>query len=136
MNHKNIVKYIQTDISEAELQVDILLEYFPLGSLRSLIQKYGKFNEILVKIATRQILEALTFIHSKGIIHKNLKCSNILLDYDVIIKLTDFGFFDTFTKDSNEDIIFKGLPNWTGPEVRLNRFSRKDNLFLLLIFGL
>jgi len=117
LDHKNVVKYLQTDISEKDLQVDILLEYCPIGSLRSLIEKYGKFNEILTKIATRQILEALKFIHSKGVVHKNLKCSNILLDFDINIKLTDFGFFDELIKDNNGEIIFKGSPNWTSPEV-------------------
>ena len=56
LNHNNIIKYLQADISESENQVDILMEYFPAGSLKNLIEKYGGLNDILIKAMIRQVL--------------------------------------------------------------------------------
>lgn len=73
LDHPHIVKYIYTDADPAKKRVDILLEYVPGGSLSSLIKKFGAFNEKLVKIYLLQMLDALSYIHSKGIVHRDLK---------------------------------------------------------------
>ena len=115
--------------------MDILLEYISTGSIRNLIDKYGVFNEILLKIITRQILEGLNHIHSKGITHKNLKSSNLLLNPDLNIKITDFGFINMLNKDSEGNPTFNGPQNWISPEVEIKRFFKVENLHLLLIYG-
>jgi len=120
LSNKNIIKYVQIEISESSSQVDVALEYIPPGSIRDLLEKYGKFNEIMIKIAVRQIVDALNYIHSKGICHKNLKCSNLLVDYDLNIKLTDFGFLNNLPRDTKGMIMFKNSPCWTSPEVEIN----------------
>jgi len=73
----------------------------------------------MIKIAVRQILGALCYIHEKGICHKNLKCSNLLVDYDLNIKLTDFGFLNYLSRDIKGMIVYKGNPCWTCPEVNI-----------------
>lgn len=50
LDHPNVVKYMQTDVCSDKSGVDIVLEYMPGGSLRSLLDKFGKFEERLVKI--------------------------------------------------------------------------------------
>ena len=117
--HKNIIKYIQAEFAESDNKVDILLEYISTGSIRNLIDKYGVLKEFLLKIFSRQILEGLNYIHSKGISHKNLKCSNLLVDYDLNIKLTDFGFLNYLSRDIKGMILYKGNPCWTCPEVNI-----------------
>lgn len=73
LDHPHIVKYIYTDADPVNMRVDILLEYVPGGSLSSLIKKFGAFNEKITKIYLRQMLDALSYIHSKGIVHRDLK---------------------------------------------------------------
>jgi len=68
-----------------------VLEYISGGSLRQLLNRIGKLDENVVRVYTRQILEGLDYLHENGIIHRDIKCANLLLDPSGIIKLTDFG---------------------------------------------
>ena len=91
LNHPNIVKYYGSEISEDDQGVDIILEFVPGGSIRQLLDKFMHFEERLVKIYTRQMLEGLQYLHDKNIIHRDLKCANVLVDNTGTIKLSDFG---------------------------------------------
>jgi serine/threonine protein kinase len=53
LQHPNVVSYLQTDIAADRNGVEIVLEYMPGGSLRSLLDKYGKFDENLIKVYLR-----------------------------------------------------------------------------------
>ena len=63
----------------------------PGGSLRSLLDKFGKFDENLIKVYLRQILSGLSHLHDNNVIHRDLKCANILVSSEGIVKLSDFG---------------------------------------------
>ena len=71
----------------------IILEYAPNGSLENYVKKYGPIQEehILRKIV-RQVLEAISYIHSKGFTHHDIKPDNILLAGADTVKICDFGF--------------------------------------------
>ena len=92
LKHPNIVKYLGAGIDEEKKSVDLFLEYVPGGSIKKIIDSFGTFGEKLLKVYTRQILTGLHYIHERGLIHKDLKCSNILVDDNGIVKLSDFGF--------------------------------------------
>ena len=127
LNHPNIVKYYQTDLSPDGSGVDIILELVPGGSIRQLLDKYHAFDERLVKIYTRQMLEGLCYLHKNGIIHRDLKCANVLVDNMGVIKLSDFGAskkiisnFDmhgSFLENEAISKTFIGSPYWMAPEV-------------------
>lgn len=122
LNHPNIIKYISADISEIDQRVDIILEYMPAGSLKSLVEKFGSLNEKIIQIYTKQILEGLKYVHMNGIIHRDLKCANILLDNDANIKISDFGSSTFIDRDLKYDLIsfcksIKGSIYWISPEV-------------------
>ena len=53
--------------------------------------KYGTFSDNLIRNYTNQILKGLVYIHSKQIVHRDLKSPNILVTEDAVIKLSDFG---------------------------------------------
>jgi serine/threonine protein kinase len=103
-------------------RVDILLEYVPGGSLSSLLKKFGPFNEKITKIYMAQMLDALAYIHSRGIAHRDIKCANVLINNDASIKISDFGASKKLTKN-NDDTGYemckslKGSPYWLAPEV-------------------
>ncbi|OMJ81076.1 hypothetical protein SteCoe_18535 [Stentor coeruleus] len=118
LRHINIIKYYQTDISMDSKCVNIILEYVTGGSLRDLLLKYGSFSENVIKNYIIQILKGLVYLHSKNIVHRDLKSANILVTEDAVIKLSDFG---CSRKMENGDISMsiKGSPYWMAPEVVL-----------------
>ena len=59
-------------------------------SIKDNLGDYKAFNQVLVKNHTYQILKGLKHLHDKNIVHRNLKCSNILI-HDTFVKLSDFG---------------------------------------------
>ena len=70
MNHPNIVKYL--GCTKDKENFSIVLEYIPGGSISTIIEKYGKLNESIIKKYTRQILEGLEYLHAHNIIHRGI----------------------------------------------------------------
>lgn len=91
LDHKNIIKYYQSDINFVDSSVEILMEYIPSGSLKKIISKYGRLETGVIRHYTLQILKSLVYLQSKGIIHRDLKPANILINNDGTVKLIDFG---------------------------------------------
>jgi serine/threonine protein kinase len=80
--HKNVVHYLHTEVSEAGIAVDIFMEYVQGGSIRSLLNRCKKLNEHDVREYTVHVMQGLVYLHSKGIVHRDLKCANLLLARD------------------------------------------------------
>jgi serine/threonine protein kinase len=95
LNHTNIIKLIDNDES------NIYIEYISGGSLKSLIEKYGNLSETLIEKYTRQTVAGLAYLHSKSIVHNNLKLSNILIDTNGVVKLNDFSEAKSFSVDEH-----------------------------------
>ena len=89
LEHPNIVQYLGCE--RRELSISIYLEYIPGGSIGSCLRKHGRFEEPVVRSLTRQTLEGLAYLHGQGILHRDLKADNILLDLDGTCKISDFG---------------------------------------------
>ena len=89
LKHNRIVRYY--GIRQDKESVSILMEYAKGGTLRKLISDKGALCEKDVSKYCQQILEGLVYIHEMKIIHRDLKCDNILLDDFYNCKLTDFG---------------------------------------------
>ena len=76
LKHENIVKYI--DAISTETHLHIILEYVDAGCLHSTINKFGAFPESLVAIYIKQVLTGLDYLHSQGVVHRDIKGANIL----------------------------------------------------------
>jgi len=68
------------------------MEYVPGGSLKAILEYFCSFKENLIKIYSQQILNALAILHSRNMIHGDLKLENIMVDDLGTLKLSDFGF--------------------------------------------
>ena len=71
--------------------VNIYMELMPGGSIASILQTFGAFDECVIRSFAKQLLEGLDFLHSNNVIHADLKGANILFDGKENIKLSDFG---------------------------------------------
>ncbi|KAK4788403.1 hypothetical protein SAY86_019722 [Trapa natans] len=110
LEHENIVRYIGTDKDESNLY--IFLERIAMGSLEKIYQKYP-LHDSQVSAYTRQILHGLKYLHNMDVIHRDIKCANILVDANGSAKLADFGLAKTI-KDVNS---CQGTAYWMAPEV-------------------
>lgn len=88
-NSKCVVKLFFTFQDENSLY--FLLEYASNGDFLSLMKKYGSLSEECTQYYSAQIIDAIGFLHKRGIIHRDIKPENILLDTSFKVKLTDFG---------------------------------------------
>ncbi|KAI7737730.1 hypothetical protein M8C21_029629 [Ambrosia artemisiifolia] len=116
--HENIVRYLGTDTGDGKLY--IFLELVTKGSLANLYHKYC-LRDSQVSAYTRQILSGLNYLHERNVVHRDIKCANILVDANGSVKLADFGLAKA-TK-LNDIKSCKGTPYWMAPEV----VSRKTN---------
>ncbi|KAK2792790.1 ATP binding [Onygenales sp. PD_12] len=89
LQHPNIVQYLGTSTDEQNL--NIFLEYVPGGSIAMMLKQYNTFQEPLIKNFVRQILAGLSYLHSRDIIHRDIKGANVLVDNKGGIKISDFG---------------------------------------------
>ncbi|CAE7733959.1 mkkA [Symbiodinium pilosum] len=115
LNHPNIVAFFGTEsIGET---MYIFLEYMPGGSLNRLLSQRGAFEEQEIANYSRQVLEALHYLHTRkpSILHRDVKTANILLDHDGVVKLADFGC--SKRASGNAVHTLRGSVQWMAPEV-------------------
>lgn len=117
LDHPNIVSYL--GFEETTSYLSIFLEYVPGGSVGSCLRKHGKLDEATIKSFLQQILVGLNYLHNRGILHRDLKADNLLVDFNGVVKISDFG-----TVRKSEDIYgniasmsIQGSIFWMAPEV-------------------
>ncbi|KAK2590739.1 mitogen-activated protein kinase kinase kinase [Conoideocrella luteorostrata] len=117
LDHDNIVQYLGCE--RKETSISIFLEYISGGSIGSCLRKHGKFEESVVSSLTRQTLSGLAYLHREGILHRDLKADNILLDLDGTCKISDFGISkktdNIYGNDKTNSM--QGSVFWMAPEV-------------------
>jgi serum/glucocorticoid-regulated kinase 2 len=113
--HPNVIKLI--DIFENSDYYYIVLEYMAGKDLFDYIQKRGfSLSEQRVKELTFQIGQAIKYLHSYGIVHRDLKLENILLDQNGYLKIIDFGLAKML-QDGEMAASFCGTPEYLAPEM-------------------
>ncbi|XP_032670221.1 serine/threonine-protein kinase S6KL isoform X2 [Odontomachus brunneus] len=94
----------------------ILTEYIPGGELFSLIEEYGCLPEDVVRIYVAEIALALDFLHNAGVVHRDIKPTNILLDGEGHAVIIDFGFAKWLQRTERTNT-FCGTPEYMAPEI-------------------
>ncbi|KAK4143684.1 uncharacterized protein C8A04DRAFT_28676 [Dichotomopilus funicola] len=138
LRHPNIVQYLGCGSSAEYL--NIFLEYVPGGSVQTMLNSYGALPEPLVRSFVRQILNGLSYLHNRDIIHRDIKGANILVDNKGTIKISDFGI----SKKLEATNILNGANNnknrpslqgsvfWMAPEVvKQTSYTRKADIWSL-----
>uniref|UniRef100_A0A4W6EML5 non-specific serine/threonine protein kinase n=1 Tax=Lates calcarifer TaxID=8187 RepID=A0A4W6EML5_LATCA len=115
-DHRYIVKLLDAFYHDNNLW--IMIEFCPGGAVDATMLELDRgLTEPQIKVVCRQMLEALDYLHSMKIIHRDLKAGNILLMLDGDIKLADFGVSAKNTKTLQRRDSFIGTPYWMAPEV-------------------
>ncbi|NXY71266.1 STK10 kinase, partial [Glareola pratincola] len=115
-DHRHIVKLLGAFYWDGKLW--IMIEFCPGGAVDATMLELDRgLTEPQIQVICRQMLEALHYLHSKKIIHRDLKAGNVLLTQDGDIKLADFGVSAKNMKTLQKRDSFIGTPYWMAPEV-------------------
>ena len=142
LNHPNIVKL--EEVKRSNNNYYIVMEYINGGGLSNCLKKYmdkhkKAFPEEIVQHLMRQIIEGLYYLHSRKIIHRDLKLDNIMINFDTEadkenlnmmrarVKIIDFGFAIQLTSEK-KDLTYSavGSPINMDPII-LNKFSKRKD---------
>ncbi|CAK7219040.1 hypothetical protein SCUCBS95973_003689 [Sporothrix curviconia] len=100
LNHPNIVQLHKME--ESEHHFGIVLEYASGGELFDYILNHRYLKDHAARRLFAQLISGVGYLHKKGIVHRDLKLENLLLDRNRNIIITDFGFANTF--DPTEEL--------------------------------
>ena len=114
LSHPNIVSIY--DRGEAEGTFYIAMEYVEGRTLKDLIVSRGQLPVDQAVAYARQILGALRFAHRKGIVHRDIKPHNVLVDGDGRLKVTDFGIARAGASQMTEAGSIIGTAQYLSPE--------------------
>ncbi len=94
LDHPNIVRL--HEMVETDKTIGIILDYASGGELFDFILKHRFLHDPLARRLFAQLVSGVGYLHKKGIIHRDLKLENLLLDRNENVIITDFGFANKF----------------------------------------
>lgn len=132
VNHKNIVRLY--DLFDTTDKLYLVLEYMPGGHLFEVLSNRGiHFSEERASIIVRDILEGLEYLHERGIVHRDVKPENILLDsttWPFTTKIADFGLSNFLAPNTGVLASKVGTPYFCAREVVTNEnYGTKADLW-------
>ncbi|KAL9986220.1 hypothetical protein ACROYT_G000330 [Oculina patagonica] len=128
--HVRIVSYYGSKQESNHLY--LYMEYMAKGSLSDYLKNNGILCEPGSGKFTRQMLEGVSFLHSKNVIHRDIKGLNVLLDGSGNVKLADFGLSKIIQKIGSKTNLDShcGTPYWMAPEIVLGKgYGRKVDIW-------
>ncbi|XP_034017947.1 serine/threonine-protein kinase PAK 6-like isoform X2 [Thalassophryne amazonica] len=112
--HQNVVEMYRSALVDEELWV--IMEYLQGGALTHILSETRLSEEQMATVCD-SVLQALSYLHAQGVIHRDIKSDSILLTLDGRVKLSDFGFCAQISKDVLKRKSLVGTPYWMAPEV-------------------
>ena len=130
LQHESIISL--EEIHESENHIHLVLEVLHGGELFERVIKKGLYSEQDACILMKRLLTALEYMHTKGIMHRDMKPENLILkenSNDWNVKIADFGLA---TNINSGDFLFKrcGTPGYVAPEILEDKkYDQKVDIF-------
>jgi len=93
------------------------MDFLNGGELFQHLRREGRFSENRTRFYAAEIILAIEFLHKNGVIYRDLKPENVLLDSEGHIKLTDFGLSKLGVVGNRTTYTFCGTPEYLAPEI-------------------
>ncbi|XP_063036847.1 serine/threonine-protein kinase PAK 1-like [Melospiza melodia melodia] len=130
----NIVTYLDSYLVDAELW--LAMEFMDGGTLFDVLRAVY-LEEGQIGAVCRECLQGLHFLHSRQVIHRDIKSCNVLVGTDGSVKLGDFGLCAQLSPEHSKRSSSVGTPSWMAPEVvRGEAYGPKVDIWSLGIMGL
>ncbi|KAL0809447.1 hypothetical protein ABMA28_011625 [Loxostege sticticalis] len=135
LRHPHIVRLYQ--VMESTHTIYLVTEYAPNGEIFDHLVSRGRMAEAEAARAFAQMVAAVGYCHARGVVHRDLKAENLLLDRHMNIKLADFGFSNEYTAGSPL-ATWCGSPPYAAPELFEGRQydGPKADVWSWLTYGL
>ncbi|KAJ1963915.1 kinase that interacts with cdc31p [Dipsacomyces acuminosporus] len=114
LHSPHIAQYYGSFIESSRMW--IVMEYASGGSIHKLMQA-GPIEEKYIATIMHGVLLALDYLHTSGIMHRDIKAANILVTEAGVVQLCDFGVARQVMQASAKSYSFVGTPYWMAPEV-------------------
>ncbi|XP_055903975.1 testis-specific serine/threonine-protein kinase 4 [Eupeodes corollae] len=119
LHHENLIQFYQS--IETSHRVYLVMQIAENGTMLDYIREKKYLDEISARRLFRQLISVIGYCHSKGVVHRDIKCENLLLDSEFNLKIIDFGFArkDTLTSDNTVILskTFCGSYAYASPEI-------------------
>ena len=113
--HPFVINLVTTFQDTAHIYM--LLEFAPGGDLYKLLRGRGKFEEDMARFYAASVLLALSYLHERQIVYRDVKPENLMLDDRGYVKLVDFGFAKQL---DDRTFTLCGTPEYLAPEIISN----------------
>lgn len=115
LTHPNIIGL--EEVLQNSKYIGIVLEYASGGEFYKYIQKKKRLDEFKACKIFAELMSGVNYMHSKGLVHRDLKLENLLLDSNENLLITDFGFVNEFRRDHELMQTSCGSPCYAAPEL-------------------
>jgi serine/threonine protein kinase len=131
MLHPNIVRTL--DLFKYHRTIWVVLELMDFSAYE-LLQHHRQLPEAVIAHTLREVCQGLAYLHSKGVMHRDIKSENVLLSLDGNVKLTDFSYAAELTSETRNT--FVGNPGWLAPEMLGGMHDFKVDVWSLGVLGI
>lgn len=122
LDHPNIIKLEGIATSRVQYSLYLVFDYMQTDLSRVISRQQGKLTEPQVKCYMQHLLSGLQHCHEKGILHRDIKGSNLLIDANGMLKIADFGLANFFEPTKKGPLTSRVVTLWyRAPELLLGR---------------